>query len=506
MKKILMAVFAVLMLAAWVAPAMADTTFYGTYRVRLFTTNNANDYSNDTPRKTYTGTSANTQDAASTTDSNSWIDQRFRLGVESKASDNLRGFMQLQIGDSAALNGSHVWGTTATTVTYRQAYLSFNAGPVRIKAGRQVFGDAPDGGQSFRVSDDGGYYGLWDGGLVLVSVIDAFVLTTKAVDPLTINFAYAKLTESSSSAAPDQDTSKSDFDSDVYILQASITPSDAIKGGAYLLYNRDKTTVTTTTGAAIGTRTPWWVGAGLDAKLDQINLKAHAAYKGGSWENGCQSSGTGEGTCGLTAGRADLDYSAYAIDADASINLGQATVGVVVGLGSGDDSSQDTERNDFTAVAGAYGVQLGQRPAIFFDSGEVSNGGATLDETYADGTKNTIDRSTLGNIRFAQIYGSFKASDELTVSGLAAMFWRSEDGEKTGATTSTSWDSELGTEVDLTAVYKLYKELALVAQAAWFLPGEGILTNKSEAGNHELYSFATDDAVSEYFAKIQYDF
>jgi len=117
MKKILMAVFAVLMLAAWVAPAMADTTFYGTYRVRLFTTNNANDYSNDTPRKTYTGTSANTQDAASTTDSNSWIDQRFRLGVESKASDNLRGFMQLQIGDSAALNGSHVWGTTATTVT-----------------------------------------------------------------------------------------------------------------------------------------------------------------------------------------------------------------------------------------------------------------------------------------------------------------------------------------------------------------------------------------------------
>ena len=375
-----------------------------------------------------------------------------------------------------------------------------------IKAGRQVFGDAPDGGQSFRVSDDGGYYGLWDGGLVLVSVIDAFVLTTKAVDPLTINFAYAKLTESSSSAAPDQDTSKSDFDSDVYILQASITPSDAIKGGAYLLYNRDKTTVTTTTGAAIGTRTPWWVGAGLDAKLDQINLKAHAAYKGGSWENGCQSSGTGEGTCGLTAGRADLDYSAYAIDADASINLGQATVGVVVGLGSGDDSSQDTERNDFTAVAGAYGVQLGQRPAIFFDSGEVSNGGATLDETYADGTKNTIDRSTLGNIRFAEIYGSFKASDELTVSGLAAMFWRSEDGEKTGATTSTSWDSELGTEVDLTAVYKLYKELALVAQAAWFLPGEGILTNKSEAGNHELYSFATDDAVSEYFAKIQYDF
>jgi len=494
-----------------VVPAMAvDTTFYGTYRVRLFGTNNALDYSND-GAKTYTGAGSATNVANGVTDNNSWTDQRFRLGVESKASDQLRGFVQLQMGNTVGPNGSTVWGDGQNTgVIVRQAYLSFNVGPVRVKAGRQIFGDNPDGGQAFRVSDDGVYYGLLDGGLVLIARIDAFVLATKALDPVSLAFAYAKLDEDSYDTTgvtvPSRMTNASDEDSDVYAIQGVISPSDTLTAGAYFVYNRDRSSIANApTAVTTGTNTPWWLGAGVDTKFAMVNLKAHAVYKGGKWEKGCQ-----PGSCGIAAtGTADdLKYSAYAIDADVSMDLGAAKVGFAAGMGSGDGSETNTTDKDFTAVAGSYGNQLGGRPAIFFDSGEISNGGASLNTTYANG----ISNSTLTNVTFIDLYASFKATDDLTLSGLVAKFWHTEKSrvdcatDDNTCTNKNTWESALGTELDLNAVYKLYPQLALVAQAAWFMPDEGIRTYKNTAGNNAANSYATDDTVSEYFAKIQYDF
>ncbi|MBI3753550.1 MAG: hypothetical protein HY266_05835 [Deltaproteobacteria bacterium] len=476
MKKILAAVFAVVVTAAWVLPAMAvDTTFYGTYRVRAFSTDNAADYNSKTG------------------DNNSWVDQRFRLNVDSKASDQLRGFVQLEMGNTGGPNRSHVWGSGAAStdqnnrINVRQAYLSFNAGPVRVKAGRSVFGDAPDGGQSFRVSDDKVYWGLLDGGLIVVSQVDAFLFAMKPSDQLAIAAGYVKLAETSTGATPSQNTgatTQGDLDHDLYIVEGVFMPSDALTGAAYLVYDANRSTVTST----VGEDNPWWLGVGVDAKqLGPVNLKVHAAYKGGTKTKGCQ-----PGSCGLasTDSAADLSYAAYALDADASMPVGPATVGVAVGYGSGDNKT-DKSSTAFSGVAGAYGVQLGVRPAIFFDSGDVSNGGAVIKTSSA----NSIDNSTLGNITFAQLYGIYKATDDLTLNGLVAQFQQTETKKD-----STEWDATLGTEVDVTAVYKLYKELALVGQAAWFMPGDGILSVKPKP------STATSDTVSEYFAKVQYDF
>ncbi|MBI3398246.1 MAG: hypothetical protein HY026_03305 [Deltaproteobacteria bacterium] len=473
MKKILMAVFAILMTAAWVGTAMADTTFYGTYRVRAFSTDNAADYNSKTG------------------DNNSWIDQRFRLNVDSKASDNLRGFVQLEMGDTAGPNRGHTWGSGAAGTTQnnrvniRQAYLSFNAGPIRVKAGRSVFGDAPDGGQSFRVSDDKVYWGLLDGGLIVVSQVDAILAATKPSDQLAIAAGYVKLSETSTGSTPSTNTGatiQGDQDRDLYIVEGVFMPSDTLTGAVYLVYDANRSIVTST----VGEDNPYWLGVGVDAKqLGPVNLKAHVAYKGGSWKKGCT-----VGTCGAGNNLSDLSYSAYALDADVSMPVGPATLGLAVGYGTGDDKT-DTTNNTFSGVAGSYGVQLGVRPAIFFDSGEVSNGGAVI----ATGSANSISNSTLGNITFAEVYGIYKATDDLTLNGLVAQFQHTATKKDT-----TEWDATLGTEVDVTAVYKLYKELALTAQAAWFMPGDGILSSKPKP------STATSDTVTEYFAKIQYDF
>lgn len=502
MKKILIAVFAVIVTAAWALPAMAvDTTFYGTYRVRMFSTNNSADYNGSGDTKLYSGSGSTvtTTAGANPTDNNSWIDQRFRLMVDSKASDQLRGFVQLEMGDYSGPNRSHMWGSTASSsniaVYVRQAYLSFNAGPVRIKAGRSVFGDAPDGGGSFKVSDDNVYWGLLDGGLIVVAQVDGFLFSTaKTLDPLGLYAGYVKLSEASASSTT---TGASDKDNTLYVLQASFAPTDGVLAAGYFLYDRDRTTISPAAGT--GQNSPWWAGAGVNAKLDPVTLKVHAAYKGGKYEKGCQ-----PGSCGIaaTSTATDLKYSAYALDADVSAKVGPATVGFAAGMGSGDKSTQDTKSKTFSGVAPSYGNQLGGRPAIFFDGGEVSNGGAALSTANSNG----ISQTTLGNVTFAELYASVKPMDDLTIGGLLAGFWLTEKKNTTSATNANTWNSKLGYEVDLTAVYKLYKELALVGQAAWFMPGEGIRTYKNTAGNNLAGSLASDDAVSEYYAKIQYDF
>ena len=90
------------------------------------------------------------------------------------------------------------------------------------------------------------------------------------------------------------------------------------------------------------------------------------------------------------------------------------------------------------------------------------------------------------------------------MTGLFAHFRNTENKRTMTSTTSREWESKLGNEIDLTAVYKLYKELSIVGQIAWFMPGKGITSYKDQAGNYT--GFATDDTVSEYFARIQYDF
>lgn len=515
MQKILiMVASALIMTSAWALPAMAvDTTFYGTYRVRLFSTSNNQDYASG-KQSTYTGTGSNTTESDVVSDANAWIDQRFRLAVESKASDQLRGFVQLEMGNFSGPNRSHEWGTTASAsnigVYVRQAYLSFNAGPVRVKAGRSVFGDAPDGGQSFRVSDDGVYWGLLDGGLIVVSQVDGFIFAAKPADQLAIAAGYVKLGESSTSGS--SSTGAYDKDDTLYILEAVLMPSDAITAAGYFLYDRNMSSATGVANAARAD-TPWWLGAGVSAKLDPITLKVHAAYKGGKQENGCQPGSS----CGLAAtdSATDLKYSAYAIDADVSAKVGPATVGFAAGLGSGDKSTQDTKSKTFSGVAPAYGNQLGARPAIFFDGGEVSNGGVVINSYYSNSISgktstctstgaNCATSTTLGNITFAELYASVKPTDELTVGGLLAGFWLTEKKRTTSSTNTNTWESKLGYEIDLTATYKLYKELALVGQAAWFLPGDGIKSYKDQTGDYT--GIASDDAVSEYYAKIQYDF
>ena len=172
MRRILIFLFAIAVLAAWTVPSYAtEVTFSGTWRIRLFSLDDR-DFNE------------NASDASSS------INQRFRLNIKARSSDDFGGKIQLQMGNAT-------WGLSgAATPTARQAYLDFNVATVHVKAGRQYF-KLP--GDPFS--------------LVLVSVLDAFVASTKS-GPATIYGDFAITAE------VDSGTGANDDDTNVYILGA----------------------------------------------------------------------------------------------------------------------------------------------------------------------------------------------------------------------------------------------------------------------------------------------
>lgn len=124
MKKILTAVFAVLVTAAWVLPAMAEVKLGGELRERGVIVDNEKQ-----------------TDATQTRDVR-YIEQRLRLNVDAELESNVKVFVSVQ--------DSRNWGDEATTATtgndsqaidLSQAYVVFSKildQPISLKVGRQI--------------------------------------------------------------------------------------------------------------------------------------------------------------------------------------------------------------------------------------------------------------------------------------------------------------------------------------------------------------------------------
>ncbi len=440
MKKILMAVFAVLMTAAWVAPAMAvDTTFGAQYRVRTIYTDNVIDNSDDA------------------VDESSWIDQRFRLGITLKEAP-VTGYVQLQLGGSGA-NGSKVWGDGAQlTVVARQAYLDFPVGPVGIRLGRTYAS-----------------HGFLAGGM-FENIADRYIFTYKISDEITTSFIHAKASEAKTAGSA---AGANDQDKNIYNLGANFKMGDMGDAAARVYYVRDGKNYYSQTGGTVaaGTWDAWWLTAQANLKFDPINVYISGAYL------------TGESNNMSGATTVSYDLTGYAVHGDVNVKLGPAKIGVVGGLGSGDDNTSDNELGTFFAPGGASYIQT----ALFFQSGENNYSTGSL-----GGNLNTQNgsRETLSNVTWYGIYGDFQATDDLKLGAKVAIFSQTE--ESTTANTATNSD-EIGTEINLTANYKLHKDLSLLAIYAQFTPGDAY-------SGKDVTTTAKDDTISMFYARLQWEF
>ena len=446
MKKILIAVFAAFVLAAWVVPAMAvDTTFDGQYRVRTIYVDNLFDLNDDG------------------TDASSWIDQRFRLGIKMTDAP-VTGYVQLQLGGTSTGNNNKLWGDgNQLTVVARQAWLDFPVGPVGIKLGRTYASHGFLGGGMFE------------------NIADRYVFTYKISDELTTSFIHAKASEGNALGGA---TVANDQDRNIYNLGATYNMGDMGNAAARVYYVRDGANYYNQAGTSTagGTWSATWATAQANLKFDPINVYVSGAYL------------TGESNNQTGATTVTYDLTGYAVHGDVNASFGPAKVGVVAGLGSGDDNTTDNELGTFFAPGGASYIQS----ILFFQSGENNYSVGSIGQDAGTNRLNRQNgsRETLSNVTWAGLYADFKATDDLTLSAKYASFSQTE--ESATANTNTNSD-EIGTELDLIASYKLHKGLTLLAAAAYFVPGDAY-------SGKDLTTTAKDDTISAYYARLQWDF
>ena len=431
MKRFLLFLFALVILGAWVAPSFAaEASFSGHYRVRAFAVDNLID-----------GSAFDTIDATSNEERWSYVDHRFRLNIDVKQGD-VMGRLQIN-------SGNYKWGESQDLTDdewHREMFIRFPFGPATVKVGRAW------AGHPFK-------------GIMFRGVKDALVVKYPLGPDTKLVGVLVDLDDTADKSAVG------------YRVIVVHRPAGSILGGAvgwyYNVVNNSQTP-----GSYIEDR-PMWLAGTLDYTNGPVRASLTGAYKFGD-KDWTTSSGT-----------TSYDYSAYAVDARASYDFGAAggppfLLEAIVGYGTGDDNTGDTDLEEFTAPLPSY-----TNSAIFLDHGDAAEGGAQL------GHSGRLQANGLGNLTWLGVRGSYKVSDRATLKGLFATYYLTEESwTVSGGGTSGYEDDRLGEEINLALVYNIMQGLDLTLSGAWFFPNDDGWTTKGSATK------ASDDTVSEYMAKI----
>ena len=235
MRRIILFLFAVFVIAAWTLPSYAaEVSFDGQYRIRLFSFENDDDF----------------QDDVGVT--NSYIDQRFRTGITVRSSDDFGGYIQTQ-----ALNNTK-WGTVGVNSTHVfdvvQAYLDFNVQNVNAKIGRRWTTIPAD-----------------PFGIVLVARVDSAMFSTD-VGPAKVYAAFLKLDEN------DAGTSDVDEDQNTYLIGGQFSPAENTEFGAFWLFDRD--------GEGSSDTKRSWIGANAGVMAGPVDLAVEGVVLTGEIQGG----------------------------------------------------------------------------------------------------------------------------------------------------------------------------------------------------------------------------
>ncbi|MBI5285991.1 MAG: hypothetical protein HY878_00155, partial [Deltaproteobacteria bacterium] len=389
MKRLGILVFVALVVAAWSIPAYAvDTSFNVQYRIRAFALENANDFDN-----------------ANGTDQDNWIDQRFRLGITIKEAP-VTGYVQMQLGGHAP-NFSTAWGqglvegtwtfnSSEETFLLRQAYLDFPVGPFGVRLGRTYAS-----------------HGFLAGGM-FENIADRIIISYKQSPELTWSFIHAKAREGSyvANTGISMTAGTNDADRNIYNLGFVWKPSGQpydLSARVYYVRDGDRAyTASGGTGAGTGTFDAWWFTAQTNIKFEPANLYLSAAILDGKSK---------------PLGAAELDVTGYAVHADLNVVQGPFKAGIRGGIGSGDESTTDTDLETFFAP-GLASYAIG-KSHIYWQSGENNYSQFFLNTGNLNLQNGSLQ--TLSNTTWAGVYVSFKATDNLTLGGAANAFYKTEE-------------------------------------------------------------------------------
>jgi len=359
------------------------------------------------------------------------VDTRTRLYYTAKLSDNFKFVNKFEMdavwgGDQNTGNSGRDYGDIGAdgiSVEVKNSYVDFDMGPVNSKIGVQGFILA----RGFIADDD--FAGMH---------------LTYGNDLMSLPVFWFKAYEGG-----DENNTN---DADIFGIAPTFNMGDALTLKPYALYwmSDNLEAYQNTPGRfqqALGLddlddADLFYFGLDADLKLDVVSLFFTGIYQ--------------MGTADFQNGN-DTDIQSYLLNAGASMNLGPAELHGQAFYASGDDDAEDDDVDSFFVIEGAshyWAEIMGYGVFDFYTSA-----GAPADQ--------------ISNVWAANIGATFKLTDKLSLTGDV---WYAELAED-----DVNGETELGTEFDLKATYKLMENLNLDVVGAYLLAGDAT----SLDGNNE---------------------
>jgi hypothetical protein len=438
MKKIMMILFAALMVVAFALPASAfENIFGGYFRVRAWHQENFN------------GVQVNGKDGNA-----SLVDQRTRIYYTAKFTDNFKLVNKFEFDSAWGDTDGGDIGADAKDVEVKNTYVDFTLDTFNFKLGIQGWRLA----RGFMFDDDfAGAIVTYSGEAVTLPVtwVKAFEGLDdngRAVDSNAKDVDYYTL-------APTFTMGNFALNPYVMYIQSNNLRSWVENGGAFIPGLADgKLGVTAD---QLDDADIYYLGLDLDANFDAFSLWFTGIYQGGTID---------------IRGAQDIDIAAYLLAIGASTDLGAFGIHGQAFYAAGDDDNDDSDLETFFMPRGQsyYWSEI-----MGLGTFDVANGG------YGTNSSAGSPGDQINNIWAANLGASMTPMDKLTAT---LDVWYAERVERD---LILQKDTELGLEVDLKLTYALMDNLNLDVIGAYLLAGNGTTARIDEENDKDPYEIGT---------------
>jgi hypothetical protein len=410
-------------------PAMAfENEFHGSFYVGTFFSN----YNNGETNFNYDPTSKNDKIKM-----NNYFEQRTRLQYIAKASDDLKLVTHFEIDNQ--------WGkSTATTATsnktngvgidtdvvnieVKHAYLDFNVGKnFNTKIGMLPYKDTLKG--------------------IFIDADAPAIYTTTKLGAYTLGLGFTRLKDNyvTNSVAPAATTRVGDLNQDLFLMDNTFTINKDTKAALSYYFLADYSVANTDTKVHT-------FGLSGETKLGGIDLSGFAAMQAGYTH----------------AGAARTSYHGWAANVAAKMNVGPGAARTGLLFVSGDNGSTGHNHGWVPTSVQSYN-----------ESGLII---LTRNTANSPGNTDAYIRRQITNQAVLYLGYDAKLTDKFNLDSGVGFAWVPASESTAGVTNvhvpvdaktgRPNASDFMGTELGMTAGYQLYKNLKLMAQAAYMING-----------------------------------
>jgi len=377
-------------------------------------------------------------------------DEQVRLGMKSKPSDNLTGYILLETG--SANSDTYTWGqetTTSSSTLFRggtngnntlsliQAWLDYKpTSTIGIKVGHQPVAPGTQQFVNHAASGDDAIFVNWD--------------PTKSTHA---HVAIVKLQENTVNDNTD--------DIDAYALVATHKISDAFKVGTNIVHVKggaEDDAAATFPGLAMTN-----VGVDTTFKMGNLTLMGDVNVQFGTIQD-------------MGTAASEIDANGYAFQLGVDYKIASSNIGLLFAQGSGVDP------DDPKGLESAFVNFIGDSPWTVYMPGyrKVTPGSFQAAIGQTDGSNSGLSNLTIYQINAKTATTCPITGKKLNVRGSLSYMQTTEDV----ISTTGAREDEVGTELDIVAAWALTSNLTYQIEAAYLWTGDVYKNTGATAGSN----------------------